>query len=146
KLNFLFSEEVQVTNIIEYGMAWEDLLSSRTTIPPQGARFDIAFEATFKGPEISGTLKGIDFLKVRPDGKFMIDIQATMITRDGESIALHENGVLYRDAEQPYVGKLRLTMDCSTASEKYKWVNDLQIWGNGMIDMSKGIGHIEAHS
>ena len=131
-----FEEEVQLTGIMEYGISWEEFLSGAVPPPAQGARFDIAFEGKLFGSEFNGTVKGVDYLEIRADGKFMLNIQATIITHDGEAIALKEDGILTLNQEGS--AQLHLNMKLSTASQKYEWLNSKQIWGIGEVNMQEG--------
>lgn len=133
----LFDERVHLTGVIEYGISWSDLLGGKVIIPAQGARFDISFEGELSGAQLSGSIRGVDYLEVRPDGKFMLNIQAAIVTNDGETIALHEDGVLTPD-ENGASADLHLTMKFSTFSEKYDWLNQAAVWAIGKVDMSKG--------
>jgi hypothetical protein len=132
----LFEEEVFLTGITEYGIDWEEVWNGVVTVPVQGARFDIAFEGKLKGAELCGTIRGVDFLEVRADGKFMVNIQATVITDDGEAIALKKDGVLTPSPDR--AAQLHLNVQLSTASVKYDWINSKQIWGIGEVNMNEG--------
>jgi hypothetical protein len=132
----LFEEEVFLTGITEYGIDWEEVWNGVVTVPVQGARFDIAFEGKLKGAELCGTIRGVDFLEVRADGKFMVNIQATVITDDGEAIALKKDGVLTPSPDR--AAHLHLNVQLSTASVKYDWINSKQIWGIGEVNMNEG--------
>ena len=141
----LFDEQVHLTGVIEYGISWSDLIAGKVMIPPQGARFDISFEGTLKGEQINGQIRGVDFLEVRADGRFMLNIQATILTNDGESIALHEDGVL---TPQQDTGKadLFLNMKFACHSEKYNWLNKTNAWAYGQVEMAKGEVVVSAYS
>lgn len=144
RVKHLFDEEVALTGIIEYGVSWEDLLAGKAEIPANGARFDISFEGTVTGEEISGKVKGIDYLEVRADGKFMLNLQATIVTSDGESIALKEDGILIPNANG--TGDLYLNMQFSTASPKYQWINKKQVWGICEANMLRGTVKVKGYS
>ena len=59
-LQHLFDEEAYLTDITEYGVSWESLVKGKQLPPPQGARFDIAFEGKIFGDKINGKVKGVD--------------------------------------------------------------------------------------
>lgn len=128
----LFDEDIHLTDIVEYGLSYQDLVSGKAVPPPQGARFDLYFEGDLYGADITGRVKGVDYLEVRPDGKFQITIYATITTDDGARIALHETGQMTPDA--PGSAQLHLTMQFSTADRKYAWLNQKQVWGAGVAD------------
>jgi len=140
----LFDEEVHLTGIMEYGVSWEDLIAGQVIPPLQGARFDISFEGELHGENIRGKIKGVDYLEVRADGKFLLNIYATILTNDGETIALHETGILEPQPDQ--TARLHLNMDFSTASEKYLWINAKQVWGTGQVNMAAGMVTVQGFS
>lgn len=140
----LFEEQVQLTGIKEFGLNWDHMIQGKAGIPPEGARFDISFEGDLKGPKIEGRIKGIDYLTVRADGRYMLRIYATVITHDGESIALEEEGILIPDWEDPAMASLQFNMKFTTAVPKYAWLNNLPVWATGNIDRVTGSVYIRA--
>lgn len=144
---FLFDEAVQLTGITEYGVSWEKFLSGEVNLPPQGARFDIAFAGTLEGPKLKGRIEGVDYLLVRADGRPQIRLQANITTDDGEKIAVEEDGILFPDPDAgPGMAQLRLNMRLSTASPRYSWVNFLHIWLHGCVDMVNGEVQVKAYA
>jgi hypothetical protein len=135
-LQHLFDEDIRLTSITEFGLDWQELRSGQAQIPAQGARFDLAFEGTLSGTDINGSIKGIDYMEVRADGKMLLNIHAIIVTGDGETIALKEDGLLTPNGDGS--GQLHLNMHFSTVSEKYNWLNTRQIWGVGQASMSEG--------
>ena len=140
----LFDEEIQLTGIKEYGISWDELTKGRVEIPAQGARFDLAFEGKILGEKINGVIKGVDFLEVRADGKFMLNIQATIITDDGETIAVKEYGTSTPDPSGTAI--LHLNMEFLTASPKYDWLNKKQVWSVGEVNMINGKVNVSGFS
>lgn len=139
----LFEEDVHLTGITEYGISYDDLLNGKAVLPPQGARFDLAFEGTISGPDIKGVVKGVDYMRVRSDGTFQLTIYATIVTDDGESIALHETGTMVPDC--PGSAQLRFTMDFSTAAPRYQWLNSKMVWGVGTANTVKRTVQIQGY-
>jgi hypothetical protein len=133
----LFEERAQLTGITEYGVGWNDLLQGKVGIPAQGARFDIAFEGEIAGDRINGKISGVDFLTVRADGRFDMNIQATITTDDGATIAFHEDGVVV-PSEDGAPAELYLNMHFNTAYERYEWINSKLARGRGTVDPSTG--------
>jgi len=132
----LFEERIHLTGIAEYGTGWGDLTSGKTRPGPEGARFDLDFEGLVSGPDIKGKIKGTDYLEVRADGKFMLNIQAAIITDDGKRIAVREDGILY-PAEN---GKahIQLNLQFTTHYPEYAWINNVQGWALCDVDMVRG--------
>jgi hypothetical protein len=108
--NLLFKEKVYLTQVKEYGISWEKFASGEVIVPPEGLRFDIHFEGDVFGEQVNGTISGIDYLTVRADGRFILDLYATITTSDGASISVKENGINAG-------GNLRLSMNFHTKDE-----------------------------
>jgi hypothetical protein len=58
-----------VTRVVEYGASANALLSGQASPPPEGARIDIYLEGPVIGPKLTGTVKGVDYLYFRADGR-----------------------------------------------------------------------------
>lgn len=142
----LFEEHIRLTGITEYGIGWEALNAGKEPVPTEGARFDLFFEGELNGPRITGKVKGVDYMTVRADGKFILNLQAIVITDDGESIALEEDGILIPDEEDPQYADLQLNMKFTTATSRYAWLNKKMAWGIGRVDRQQGTLHIQAYS
>lgn len=134
KTRLLFKEDLQLTGVTEYGIRWDELLNGEVNPPPQGARFDITFEGTFAGPDLKGTIKGIDYLTVRADGKFMLNIYAVVTTEEGTVIPIREQGpVMPGENGTAY---LQLAISFTTNAPKYAWLNQVEGWAIGEINMN----------
>lgn len=134
----LFDEQLQLTNIADYGLSWGDLVSGATPLPGQGAFFELKFDGTVSGPRLHGHLVGVDYMEVRADGKFNLHIHGTITTDDGERIAVAEDGVLYRPKDESGMAQFRLTMRFGTGSPKYAWLNQAQVWCIGQANWNTG--------
>lgn len=140
----LFDEEISLTGITDFGVSWEDLTSGKAELPPQGARYNIAFEGKVFGDKINGDIKGVDYLYVRCDGKFELNIQASILTDDGVMIHVHETGVSKPNTDG--TAKLNLNLSFSTNSEKYDWLNQKQVWAVGEVNMIHGNVSMKCYS
>ncbi len=136
RTRLLFEERIHLTNITEYGIKWSELTAGRAAPGTEGARFDLAFEGDVEGPRLKGKIKGVDYLEIRADGKFMLNIQAHITTDDGIRIAVKEDGVLYPGAN----GKsfIQLNLHFTTHYPEYAWLNNLQAWAIADVDMVRG--------
>jgi hypothetical protein len=132
----LYDADMQFTRFSDYGVRLQDLNSGRVIPPPAGARIDLAFEGTIDGPNLKGTIVGVDYIVVRADGRFQLNIQATITTDDGATIAVAADGVAMPSGG--VLVPLRKNVQMTTAAPKYAWVNQLQIWVRGSADMSAG--------
>lgn len=139
----LFEEELQLTNIHEYGTKWDELTTGKVTPGPEGVRFDLDFEGTINGPQINGKIKGTDYLEVRADGKFMLNIHATVITNDGKHIAVREDGILF--PKENGKANIQLNLQFTTHHPEYSWMNNVQGWAICEVDMQKGIVDVKVY-
>jgi hypothetical protein len=112
----LYAATLHHTRVVDYGYSVDDLANGRV-IPPSGARIDIAFEGRIEGSNLKGTIVGVDFGSLRADGRFQINIQATIITDDGATIALVAGGVA-NPSGGPIV-RLRKHAQMTTAAPEY---------------------------
>ena len=89
-------------------------------------------------------MRGVDYLRLRADGRIDLDIRATVETDDGRRIALTADGVAVPHAAEPFAD-LCENVSLSTAAEDYRWVNTRQIWGSGTVNFATGKIHIDAY-
>jgi hypothetical protein len=139
----IYEYDLDVTGITDYGVTLEDVLSGKASVPMQGARIDFAFEGRATG-RLAGRVHGIDYLRMRADGRVDLNIQATIETEDGHRIALAAGGVAKPRAAEP-IADLRENVELSTASKDYVWVNTRQVWGVGTVNFASGKINVEAY-
>jgi len=137
-LNLLFEEDILLTDYVEYGFSLQDLVGGRP-LPPEGARFDISFEGSLTGDRIKGTIKGVDYLEVRADGRFFLNLYARITTDDGAKILVEESGTNDH-------GDLKLQMRFHTNDERYAWLNQEQVMGLGRADFATGKASVKGYS
>jgi hypothetical protein len=133
----LYEYTAQFTKVVEYGISAEALFSGQTPPPAEGARFDVHFEGPVTGTKVRGTVTGVDYLHIRADGRVELDIHGEITTEDGEKIALRADGVGIPQNGSP-VFLLRENATLISSHPKYAWLNPLQIWAPGTVDVSKG--------
>ena len=141
----LYDYTVKLTGMTEYGVSFEALMAGTVAPPPEGARFDIPFEGVSDGPKLKGKVAGFDYLRVRADGRFELHIHATITTDDGQRISLHADGVALPQPGSPIAG-LRENVTLFTSSEAYTWVNGLQVWGTGTVNLAEQVVSIRGYS
>jgi hypothetical protein len=139
----IYEYDLDVTGITDYGVPLDAILSGQAPIPPQGVRFDTAFDGRAVG-RVSGRVRGVDYARMRADGRIDLDIRATIETDAGQRIALSADGVAMARAAEP-VAELLENVTLSTAVEEYAWVNARQVWGVGTVDLAAGKIHIDAY-
>jgi len=121
------------------------LMEGTVVPPPEGARFDVPFEGESVGPKLRGKVTGIDYLRIRADGRFELHIHAEITTDDGQKISLHADGVALSVQGSPIAG-LRENVTLFTSSKAYSWVNALEIWGTGTVDLAEQVVRIKGYA
>jgi hypothetical protein len=133
----LYEYTPKFTQVVEYGLPASEIFSGQAAPPAEGARFDVYFEGPVSGPKVQGTVKGVDYLTIRADGRCQLHIHAEITTTDGKKIALAADGVGIPEAGSP-VFQLRENVTLTTSHPEYSWVNTIQVWAPGTVDVSKG--------
>jgi hypothetical protein len=98
---------------------------------PQGPRVIYGVTGgTFEGPKLRGTLEGVggDWLTLRPDGSFKLDVRATLRTEDGAAILMTYTGIGRPGDGQPVIRTAPLF---ETGDARYTWLNIVQAVGIG---------------
>jgi hypothetical protein len=113
RMELLMSLQGKVTEVINFGKT------------PLGRRFDAHFEGELSGEVLSGKMRGVDYILVRPDGIAEINVRAAIVTPEGVNISVqisgyHQEGEI-RDA---YVKMV-------TGNENYHWLSSAIIVGKG---------------
>ena len=141
----LYEYTVKFTGMTEYGVSLESLMAGERSPPPEGARFDVAFEGETPGPKLKGKVTGVDYLQIRADGRFQLHIHGEITTEDGKKIALFADGVAL-PREGSSIADLRENVTLSTSWKDYAWVNTLQIWATGTVDLAEQVVRIKGYS
>jgi len=139
----IYEYDLDITGVTDYGLTLEAILSRQQAVPPQGVRIDVAFEGRAVG-RLAGRVRGVDYARIRADGRIDLDIRAIVETEDGRRIALSADGVAMPRAAEP-IADLLENVILSTAAADYAWVNMRQIWGVGTVNFAAGRIHIEAY-
>ena len=139
----IFEYDLDIISVTDYGANMEAIFAGQENVPLQGAQFDVTLAGSIKG-RVTGSLRGVDYLRVRADGRRELDLRATIETSDGNRIAFSANGVgTPRDGE-PIVD-LAVKIHLLTAAAAYAWVNARPAWGAGYANLATGKIHIDAH-
>ena len=112
-LKLLMSFQGKVTELINFGNT------------PLGRRFDAYFEGELTEGVLSGRMRGVDYILVRPDGIAEINVRAVITTQEGVNISVlisgyHHNG----EIKDTYVKMV-------TGNENYRWLSSAIIVGKG---------------
>ena len=135
-MTLLYEYTPKITRVIDYGSPAEHVLSGKTSPPPGGARIDVYFEGPVTG-KLRGHIKGVDYLLVRADGRVELDIHAEITTDDEKRISLAADGVAISVNGSPTF-ELRENVTLTTSHPEYAWLNPLQIWAPGTVDLRTG--------
>ena len=120
----LYEYTPQVTQVVDYGVSMETLTSGEGPPPAEGARVDVYFEGPVTGAKLNGTVKGVDYLYFRADGRVELNIYGEITTADSARIALSATGVAYGP---PPVLQLRENVTLFTSHPEHSWVNALHV-------------------
>jgi hypothetical protein len=141
----LYQYAPQVTQVIEYGTTAELALLEKVGLPSSGIRLDLHLEGPVTGPRLNGTVKGIDYLYVRPDGRAELHVHAAITTETGKNVALFADGVAIRQGTST-VFDLRENVTLMSSHPEFSWLNGVQIWASGTVDMSSGQVQVSAYA
>lgn len=142
---FLYEATAKFTDVVEYGVSLEAVLSGAVSLPPSGARFDVHLKGSVRGPKLNGKFVGVDYLSMRADGRAHLHIHAQITTEDGQNIAFFADGVVFPQEGSPF-WQLRENVSFLTGSPAYAWVNTLQGWGLGTVNPSTGDIAVKIHA
>jgi hypothetical protein len=140
----IYEYRPQITKIVEYGASADAVLSGQTP-PPGGARFDFYLEGPVTGPDVQGTFTGIDYIYFRADGRAELHIHGEITTEDGKKIALEAGGVATGEEGSP-VFQLREHVSLMSNHPELSWVNPLEVWARGVVDVSTGQVHVTGYA
>lgn len=103
---------------------------------PQGSRMIASVSGgTFEGPKIKGSVPpgaAGDWVTLRDDGSFRLDVRITLVTDDDAVILCTYNGVGQGDETGAMTLKTAPTFE--TGDERYQWLNRVQAVGFGHVD------------
>ena len=139
----IYEYDLNLKGVTDFGVGMDAVFAGKDKVPLQGARFDLIVEGHGKG-RLAGRARGVDYVRMRADGRIDLDLHLTIETDDGHRVALSGDGqAAPRDGEAALdiFANIRL----STASKEYAWVNERQIWSIGTASMATGKIHAEAH-
>ena len=139
----IYEVDLDIVGVTDFGISLQAIHAGEQKIPPQGARFDVAFSGHAKG-RLEGRVHGVVYLILRADGRLDLDIRATIETPDGQRIAGTIDGQCVPRAGEP-IHDLFENVQLTTASKDYAWVNGQPIWAVGTVNLATGKILIEAY-
>lgn len=140
----LYEVVARFTGITDFGTNTSEIMSGLQPPPAEGAQINFAFEGTFNGPRLAGSVSGVDYAHARADGRVDLHIHATLTTTDGARIAFFADGVASPGAE----GRWQLRENCHflTSFPDYRWLNSMLAWGIGTVDIGRGEVSIKVYA
>jgi Protein of unknown function (DUF3237) len=139
----LYEYRVKVTEVVDYGVSLDAVMSGQVPPPAEGVRVDVHFEGPITGTKLSGSVKGVDYIHIRADGRTQLLIHAEITAEDGKKIALAADGVA---TGEPPVLRLRENATLTTSHPEYSWVNPIQVWGVGTVDFGAGEVQVKGYA
>jgi hypothetical protein len=133
----------RIMQVVEYGASADAILAGQAP-PAEGARFDFYLEGPVSGPKLQGTFRGVDYIYFRADGRAELHIHGQITTEDGKKIALEAGGVAIAKVGSPLF-ELREHVSLMTNHPELSWVNAIEVWARGVVDVSTGEVHVEAY-
>jgi hypothetical protein len=143
--SLLYQYAPRVTQVIEYGTTADVAFSEQMALPSSGIRLDLHLEGPVMGAGLNGTVKGIDYLYVRADGRTELHVHAAITTESGKRVALFADGVAVRQGASA-VFDLRENVTLMSSHPELSWLNGVQIWASGTVDMSSGQVQVSAYA
>ncbi len=140
----IYEYRPRIEQVVEYGASANAVLSGQQP-PAEGARFDFYLAGPVSGPKLQGTFRGVDYIYFRADGRAEFHIHGEITTEDGKKVALEAGGVAIRE-EGSRVLQLREHVSLMTNHPELLWVNPIEVWAQGVVDVSTGQVHVEAYS
>jgi hypothetical protein len=140
----IYEYRPQVTQTVEYGVS-ADAMFGGAPPPPEGARLDLYLEGPVCGGKLNGTVRGVDYLNFRADGRAELHIHAEIVTEAGKNVALEAGGVAARRDGSSLL-ELREHVSLRSNHPELVWVNGLEIWAHGVVDVASGQVHLRGFS
>jgi hypothetical protein len=140
----IYEYRPQVTQTVEYGLS-ADAMFAGEPAPPEGARFDLYLEGPVCSGKLDGKVRGVDYLNFRADGRAELHIHAEIVTENGKNVALEAGGVAVRQDGSSLL-KLREHVSLRSNHAELAWVNGLEIWARGVVDVASGQVQLRAFS
>jgi Protein of unknown function (DUF3237) len=135
----------RVTRIVEYGISADAVLMRTSPPPKEGARLDLHLEGPVIAGKLQGTVTGIDYLNMRADGRAELDVRAHITLEDGSKVALAAGGVAVPE-EGSSIFQLREHVRLTSHHPSLAWVNTIEVWARGTVDVATGEVHLRAYA
>jgi hypothetical protein len=132
--DLVYDLDCQIAGITDFGITLEEVLSG-SPLPPGGVRLDVAVEGKVTGL-LSGQFSAVDYLYVRPDGRFELHVHGVITTDDGARVAISAVG-----AGTPVgdgTARILEYVSAYTSFEQYTWINTVALRVEGTLVLATG--------
>src|SRR5262249_53766452 len=129
-------ECLRMTQVVKFGVPADAAFSGQAQLPAEGARFDNYFEGAVTG-KFKGTLKGVDYLHIRADGRSQLNVHAETTTEDGTKIAFAADGLAIPEPGS-LVLQIRESVSLMSHHPEYSWLNRIHVWATGTVNLATG--------
>lgn len=140
----IYEYRPQITHVVEYGASADAVLSGQAP-PAEGARFDFYLEGPVSGPKLQGAFRGVDYICFRADGRAELHIHGEITTDDGKKVALEAGGVAIPEKGSA-VFQLREHVSLMSNHAELSWLNPIEVWARGVVDVSTGQVDVTAYA
>lgn len=140
--DILYQANLTITGVTDFGVPLQQALAG--DIPPQGARIDVAFEGPVRGL-LEGTLKGVDYLRFRADGRAELDLHGVITLTDGRRLAWSAEGLALPRAGAPIVDITEL-IRVDSAHRDLTWTHTRAITAQGEVNLATGTITVTAYA
>jgi len=135
----------RVTRIVEYGTSADAVLMRTSPPPKEGARLDLYLEGPVVAGRLRGTVTGVDYLNMRADGRAELHIHGHITLEDGKQVALEAGGVAVPEQDSSVL-QLREHVTLTSNHPELTWVNTIEVWARGTVDVATGQVHLRAYA
>lgn len=126
----LYEARIAITKVTAFGTNLSDIWQGK--VPPQGLRFDVAFEGPIQG-QLEGVLCGVEHLLVRADGGVSLSSRGTITIPGGRALAWNTTGVGSLREDGPFLDGSEIVTLHSTYPDMV-WLNTQRILSHGITD------------
>jgi hypothetical protein len=140
----IYEYRPRVTQTVEYGVSADAMFAGEPP-PPEGARLDLYLEGPVCDGKLKGTVRGVDYVNFRADGRAELHIHAEIVTEDRKNVAVEAGGVAVRRDGSSLL-ELREHVSLRSNPPGLVWVNGLEIWARGAVDVASGQVHLRGFS
>jgi hypothetical protein len=126
----IYEYRPQITQVVEYGASADAVLSGQTP-PAEGARFDFYLEGPVSGPKPKGRSGAWTTFTFAPMVAPGLHIHGVITTEGGKKASRSSSS--------------REHVSLVTNHPELSWVNLIEVWARGVVDVSTGQVHVEGY-